>query len=428
MPDFDFSGLRSDSQAAFRTDFGDVTNRSRRRRRRQVRLAGAAIALAVVATGVGVADAAGRSPDDLTGGLPGAKPSATPPFIPSWQPSQAPAKPGVHDITMGALEAGDLSHFYVRYDDCRGADCTLMFAASTDAGAEWTRSPLPVPHNSLVALYVVAPRTVLAWYQSSGAQTTQSWLTTTDGGAHWRQASVADVAVVPSSWQVLKQDFEGASAVSVLAADPVTGDIARLAPRQLPGGRVPGGLPVSAGLWMTGVSGATGDAGNGGQTTFADSVAEVSHDGGHTWQQYTFPEPIVGGDAGDGAVLATVDGHTAYAVGQAGGALRIYRTIDGGTTWQRTAGQVRIGSDLRRLYAALRPDGTLTIQIGDQAPDHPTMYESTDQGRTLHEVAVGPGAAAVAVPGGYAQSGWPNVSGSWLSGDGTAWTYAAPPA
>jgi hypothetical protein len=33
----------------------------------------------------------------------------------------------------------------------------------------------------------------------------------------------------------------------------------------------------------------------------------------------------------------------------------------------------------------------------------------------------------VAVAGGYAQTGWPNSSGAWLSPDGATWSYAAPP-
>ncbi|GAA5202300.1 hypothetical protein GCM10023322_84010 [Rugosimonospora acidiphila] len=430
MPDFDFSGLRSTSQAAFKTDFVDVAHRSlRRRRRRQLRLAGTALAVAAVATGVGVKGVAGQSSEGLAGGMPGVKSIVTPPFIPPGQPSHSPAGGSGHDIRMGAVQAGDLNHLYVNYNDCRKADCTVMFAATADAGTDWTRSPLPVPHDALVELFVVAPRTVLAWYQTSGAQATQRWLSTSDGGQNWRQGNVSTVAALPASWQILGQDFEGASGVAVLAANPVTGDLAQLAPRQLPGGRALGGLPASAGLWLTGASLASSDPrSTDGAVTFTGSVIEVSHDGGRAWQQYTLPETISGGDQDPGAVIATADGHTAYAVGQAHGMLQIYRTADGGKTWQRAAGQVRIGSDPRRLYAALRPDGTLTIQVGDQAADHPRMYQSTDQGRTLKAVTVGPGAAAVAVPGGYAQSGWPNQSGSWLSGNGTDWTYAAPPA
>lgn len=45
----------------------------------------------------------------------------------------------------------------------------------------------------------------------------------------------------------------------------------------------------------------------------------------------------------------------------------------------------------------------------------------------MTRVPVGPGAAAVPVPGGYVQSGWPNYSGVWLSADGTDWSYVAPP-
>jgi photosystem II stability/assembly factor-like uncharacterized protein len=302
-----------------------------------------------------------------------------------------------------------------------------MVAATADGGTTWTKSPLPVGHNALAQLIALGPRTLVAWYQNEGAST-QPWLATTDGGSSWRPVTVGAVDAIPAGWRAL--DVPGGPESQVLAADPTTGEIARLAqPRSLTLAKTVAGLPPAAGLWVTGHLGTTTtapDSNNAQQILPTGSAIEVSHDGGRTWHRQSFPEAL---DAGDttlgGAAVATHDGQIAYAVGQAGGELAIYRTGDGGATWQRTSAHLQVGS--KRLYAALRADGTLSVQIGDQESDHPTMYQSTDQGQSLREVSIAPGAQAVPVPGGYAESGWPNSSGVWLSTQGSEWSYAAPP-
>lgn len=329
------------------------------------------------------------------------------------------------------MVAGDVDHLYLRYGDCRGADCVIKVAATADGGRTWTSSPLPVTHNALVSLAALGPLTVLAEVQQGGATVTQSWLASTDGGHTWHAVSVRQVDAIPTGWQILDGP-PGVDQIAVLAADPATGALAELGQgRPLHLGRPVAGLPPAAGLWLTGY---LGTAPSPAPSPYGDqqirvgtgSTVAVSHDGGRTWHQQTFAEPLTANTGLGGATVASYDGRTAYAVGAANGELVVHRTDDGGLTWRRTPAQAHVGEAL--LAAAVRADGTLLVQVGYQAGDHPVMYESTDRGATLRAVPIGPGASAVPVDGGYAQSDWPNTSGAWLSPEGTAWSYVAPPA
>jgi photosystem II stability/assembly factor-like uncharacterized protein len=432
MSDFDFSGLRASSQAAFKTSFDDVVRRSRRRRR--ARTAGVVLAAAVVIAGTGAASVQLRPTRGSVIGPPGPVPVTTPAFIPSWQPSDAPPTPRSHEIKAGALEAGDLDHLYLTYDDCHYLDCATGFAATADRGATWKTMPPPVPRNAMTQLTAVAARTLVLSYKTDGHPDVRHWLCSTDGGAHWRAVTAHPVTVLPAGWRVLDAPMSQEQ-VEVLAADPVTGDLATLSqPVGILYGHAVTGLPPQAGLWVGG-SGwpgqeqPSGDALSGGtqRPPRQGSTLQISHDGGRTWRQLTFPDAMrTDGDGGPGApLIATNDGQTAYALGEQDAALVVYRTTDGGKNWQRTTAHLAITT--QSLRAALSPDGTLTVQVGIQAPDNPAMYQSTDGGQTLHQVAIGPGASATPVPGGYAQSDWPNTAGVWLSGDGSTWSYVNPP-
>jgi photosystem II stability/assembly factor-like uncharacterized protein len=269
----------------------------------------------------------------------------------------------------------------------------------------------------------------VAWYQDNGGGG-QTWLASTDGGGSWRPLTVGTAETIPNGWRALDVEL-GLEAQSVLAADPVTGAILRLAqPRPLTMAKTVAGLPPAAGLWVTGHLGRTTAPPNvdGQQKVLpTGSAVEVSHDGGRSWHRQSFAEALdAGEDVPGGAAVATYDGQIAYAVGEANGELAIYRTGDGGLTWQHTDARLHVGSS--RLYAAVDAGGALSIQVGDQAADHPTMYHSIDQGRSLYEVPIGPGAQAMPVPGGYAQSQRPAGNGIWLLADGGNWSFVAPPA
>lgn len=68
------------------------------------------------------------------------------------------------------------------------------------------------------------------------------------------------------------------------------------------------------------------------------------------------------------------------------------------------------------------------IQAGLVADDRPLMFSSRDGGQRLSPTEPAPGAAAVPVPGGYVQGGWPHIAGAWWSADGgITWSFVSAP-
>ncbi len=425
MVDLDFSGLRERSRAAFAVNFDDVVRRARRRRRRRVRGAACGLAVATVLAGVAGASVALRPAGGLQNGG-GVVVAPTPAYIPPTQPTRPPPRSGSRYARIGAMTAGDLSHLYLSYDDCQPGGCTPMVAASADAGQTWTRRRPPIPDNALFQLYALSADTLLVWYQTPGdGGVDHNWIASTDAGAQWRPMTISTLPAVPAGWRVL--DFADLDASTVLAGDPLTGAVGQLL-LHLPiaMGRALPGLPAAAGIWLTGAVSTTHTDSDPQTMVPVGSVLQVSHDGGVTWHRQVFSEPLDAHTDLGRAAVATYDGLSAYAVGEVGGTLIVYRTLDGGLTWQRAAERAGVGQG--RISAAVGADGVLTIQVGDQAADHPIVLQSIDEGQTLRPVALGPGAAAIAIPGGYAQSGWPASNGVWLSDDGVTWGYAGPPA
>jgi hypothetical protein len=428
----DFHALDEAARSAFKPHFADVERRAHRRRRRHQTAALSAAVAALAGTG-GVAVLAGGGGSQSVGStLP--SPAVTPGFIPQAHASVAAGPKPSHHATTGAMVAGDLEHLYLRYDDCHGSDCALRIASTSDGGTHWTTSALPVGHNALVTLITLGPRTLLAWTQENDLQGTHSWHASVDGGHTWRTVELRPVDTIPAGWPVLSDGLAssqpGVGDVAPIAADPATGDVVQLRQgRPLKLGYPIAGVPPAAGLWVVGYLGTTPspeptpnqpvDVGTG-------TTVDVSHDGGKTWHRYSVPDQLSSNPDVVGPAVASFDGQTAYVIGEINGQLAVYRTDDGGLTWLRTAAAAHTGDV--RLHASVRPDGTLLIQAGDQAGDHPTMYESTDRGTTVHPVRWRPGASAVIVPGGYAQTNWPNTSGAWLSPDGVEWSYVSPPA
>ncbi|AVT31272.1 MULTISPECIES: sialidase family protein [unclassified Plantactinospora] len=444
MPEPDFAGLGQAAQAAFRPHFAEVERRSRRRRRR-TRAAGVAGLVAVVAVGAGLVWRGLPSDDgaaDRIGTLaPPGRLDRTPDFVPTPDPS-ASARGGTPapSTVTGRMLAGDLRHLYLRYRDCQGDNCAIRLAASVDGGATWESYPLPVPDNSGVHLRVVAPRTLVAEVETRPRdaegridirRSEEFWLASNDGGVNWRRTELTEVAAVPETFRPLAwvPNLDG---LTVLAADPTTGDVVRLA-RKVPlhSARVIEDMPAGAGLWVTGwtdrrvgsVREPNGTVSEN-KVIYSGSAIRVSRDGGRTWRQSVLPEDILAGGNFGAAALAIGD-RVAYAVGQLDGELRVYRSEDQGRNWRRTAARAEVGD--RMIQAGLRPDGTLLIQVGILAGENPVMFEGLDRGERLREVPVGPGASAVALPDGYAQPGNQDSSGGWLSEDGVRWRYVGPP-
>ncbi|MEO3923937.1 hypothetical protein ABGB07_08760 [Micromonosporaceae bacterium B7E4] len=444
MPELDFSGLGQAARAAFMPHFAEVERRARGRRRR-TRMAGATALAAVVALGAGMVWRSMPSGDggDRYGTLgPPVVLDRTPDFVPTPAPSATPGvtTPPPPTVT-GRIVAGDLRRLYLRYRDCQGENCAIRLAASVDGGANWESYPIPVPDNSLVDLRVVGPGTLVAEVQTrperdDGAIEADRieqhlWIASTDGGVTWREIQITEVAAVPETYRPVEwiPEPEG---LTVLAADPATGQVVRLAGKvPLYQARVIEGGTAAAGLWVTGwaeVTIGSREEENGTVSEnvgiFSGSAIRVSWDGGRNWRQTVLPEELEAGGNAGAAALAIGD-QVAYAVGQVDGELRVYRSVDQGRTWRRTAARAQVGD--RMIQAAVRPDGTLLIQAGILAGEHPMMFEGLEQGERLREIPVGPGASAIPVPGGYAQSGNQDSSGGWLSPDGITWSYVGPP-
>jgi hypothetical protein len=318
--------------------------------------------------------------------------------------AEAPVEPS------GIMSAGDLDHLYSMVLGC--LECRGRLAASDDGGATWRWHDLPV--EGPVALEVAAPRTLVMRSDPEGMNDVarMKWHASTDGGATWRKVTLRKVASVPAGW-VAAYLGDG-----VFAADPATGDLAMLTSspvkvRPL----MEDGLPASAGIWVTGY------ATQGGREV---SVIANSRDGGVNWRTHTFPEKVVCGFDHDWGSLAvaTADGQTVYAVGKVGRQLHIYRSTDGGGSWQRTAARADAGDGL--LEAAVLADGALVIRFNGREGGH-RLLRSTDGGESVAPADLGPGARAHAVPGGNVEADFDGGGGLWLYTPGGGWRLVAPP-
>ncbi|MER7334764.1 MULTISPECIES: hypothetical protein [unclassified Micromonospora] len=420
MPDLDFAGLDRAAQAAFRPDFTEVRRRAARRRR-HTRVAAASLTTLALVAVAGVASASLHRAEPQVS-VPGLGGTPTPGFIPTPAPSTSPAPGEARTPRPGPVVAGDLDHFYFRWKNCREDDCVLMVAGTADRGATWRSHELPLSGNALVALAAAGQRTLIASYQvAAGAGSRQGWLASVDGGERWREVTAETAVQVPAGWRVLNHML-GPRADRIVAADPATGDVVQVA--QTAGLELPAlaeDVPPEAGIWGSGYTAVdTID----GRLVGRGSAITVSRDGGRTWQRHVFAGSLTAGD--DVALdVATWDGRTVYAVGSTDGTLVVHRSGDGGRTWQRTAGSAAVGD--RQLRASVRSDGTLVIQAGLVADDRPLMFSSGDGGQRLSPMEPAPGAAAVPVPGGYAQGGWPHTPGTWWSADGNTWSFLGAP-
>ena len=344
MPDLDFTGLEQAARSAFKPHYADVVHRAGRRRR-HARAAGAAAVVVAVAAAGGTAStllghagggAASPGPNGATapGDMPvpshAPSPGSVPSPVVSWA-GPGPAPTGEAPVERQAvMYAGDLDHLYSLLMGCAG--CPARLAASEDGGATWRWHDLPV--DGPMAIDVVAPRTLVmgADPELNNNPATMKWRTSTDGGATWQERSLRKVASVPAGW-VATYLGDG-----VFAADPATGDFAMVTSspvkiRPL----MQNGLPASAGIWDSGYAKEGGDE---------VSMIANSRDGGATWRTYTFPDRVVAGfdnQEWGSLAIATADGQTVYAVGKLSGQLHVYRSTDGGGSWQRTAARAETG-------------------------------------------------------------------------------------
>ena len=381
MRELDFHGLRDDAGAAARQpDFDSVRGRAERLRRlRGAMVVGSAVAVAVLlgATGLAVAQS------EPTGFIPG-------------RLSENPDEPGTPYLRWAG--AGDADHLYAVVGDC--ASCPTRLLASTDGGDSWHERPV-LDHGGiqleLVGTIEVLSPSVLVGQASpidgdeipspgvasspaapgdsqgitSAVRGATRVLISADGGTSWQDLDpVADpVPAVPPGGGVLLDCELGqllGSGCTFVAVDPANAELAPLAnqPRLAHPKLVL--APAAAGLWASGVDASTGHP-----------AVAVSRDRGATWDFSALPDPdaVPGGRSTDPAsslpTVATTDGETLYAtVGSRLGSsadpttpavdptspavdptsptgpgpderpLRVYRSGDGGQTWQLVDGEV----------------------------------------------------------------------------------------
>lgn len=361
-------------EATRQPDFASVRHRARRlkARRRAAGAAAAAVLAAAAVTGVAVVRPAGDT---------------------SWDPSAA----GGRVLTA---DAADAEHVYAITTDCD--ECARVLVASDDGGRTWEERT--VLHEATGTAWVTAlgPDIVLLtwsdsrtdWNSNNPVDPSGSPLPYTppptgvpsptlvpggitqravsvDGGRTLRdlELSEAPVAAVARGTRLVDclTLWLRPGQCSVYTVDPESGRFARLAnqppldARSQPEFPYPIDLPVSTGLWVSGSDPETG----------RPAIA-VSRDQGRTWRKAVFEdetaEPASAQVLGmfPGPAVATIDGRLIYVVfaGPEIGRIAVYRSSDGGESFERTRGEFPPDGVLLHTSGMVTADGTHVLPGG----------------------------------------------------------------
>jgi hypothetical protein len=305
--------------------------RRRRRRAAAWTAAGLAACLVVAVVGIDVLRSAG---DNRVAEKP--RPTPTEEDLP-W----------LRDGGVVTAAATDADHLYAVTSVCGAPEnCSYRLVGSDDAGATWSVRQSAFgnwANNEITAPAAgVLFRTVI-WdnpdhdANPGSPKSLEQPKISTDGGRNWTdvRASTTPVDAVPAGgW--LECKFEDINNPCVLIAfDPANARSAPLA--NVPGFFISGirAVPPAAGFWITGF------------TEGEVPAVAVSTDRGRTWNVRVFNRP---GEAGSPAV-SSVDGVNGYViladsyeveptgvnptVSPVESTKQVYRTGDGGGTWQR---------------------------------------------------------------------------------------------
>jgi len=405
MHDLDFHGLVDEiGDAARQPEFATVRQRTDRlRSRRRRAMAGGVLGVTAVLTLGGYA---------ITG--PGGGPVGPAEASPSAV-VEAPAR-------IRSATAGDADHFYALVADCESCKPRLM--ASEDGGRTWQQRPaysaLLEEPDIIPNLDVLGPRILTLGLPAklgrsendSGAKRKIS----TDGGATWRdlQVSRTPVAAAPAGTHLV----DCITGTCGLAVDPAAGTLAPLAAQPALAQYVMAHTPVGAGLWVKGLDPATG----------RPAVA-VSRDRGQTWTVavFTMESPAPSPDGGTPRSylpdIATADGRTVYAIieGTDDGYAHLYRSTDGGATWQRTNPDgPPSGLPFVTTQSFVTTDGAHVMLLleGDTV-----VARISPDGRTYAPLAMAGGPAKVAAPTVIDKNHYLSHDGQalYLSTDGRNW-------
>ncbi|MGI5184542.1 hypothetical protein ACQEVZ_50640 [Dactylosporangium sp. CA-152071] len=357
-----------------------VYERAFQRRRR--RAAGWTAVAAAVATTAVVA-AATLTP---SGGQPADPPTQTADGWPT----------GTRDGSIVSIAAADAEHLYAKVNACgEGARCTVNLVGSDDGGKTWTvrsedvAGDVSAPSPGVLAQTVEQQNT-----DPAGPQLLHIPMVSRDGGRSWRvvETVAGKVPKVPAGgWIICAPPTRPADLCTMLAVDPVTARATLLANPPDIDVHDTVAVPAAGGLWVSGWE-------RGGEHRPAVSV---SHDGGVTWATSVFGR----GDADFPApemyvypAVDSVDGVTGYTVitqpdpadttgvgptsaATAGVRTLVYRTGDGGRTWQRVhPGQTLPRAAYQEGDAYVAAGGTHVVLTRMDPPQE--WYASTDGGQT----------------------------------------------
>jgi photosystem II stability/assembly factor-like uncharacterized protein len=260
-----------------------------------------------------------------------------------------------------------------------GKTCTSGLLITEDGGEHWLARALPaqLPPSDMLRLFVLGPRSaaVGAYNLDGGGQR----FSTADAGLTWQPVPAAGsdtAATIPDGGLL-----DVAGATDVLDRGPVLVAVAPDSGRMLPLGTKPpltdplptSTIPLAGGWWLAGKDPATGRW-----------ALAVSRNGGRSWSVKPLPNApdtmryaLMGGR---GTTLYAVAGGEAQ--GSPPGLNAIFRSTDGGNTWEQTF-QGGNGREPRSLlgYPVAAADGQLIIGAGSGL-----AWASQDGGHTFHEL------------------------------------------
>lgn len=328
--------------------FEELRERARERRRRRSSFLGLALVLAV--TGFGV------------------------PVLTS-NPVEKPAPDARRAMSVVDGYFLDTRHGVTLYAAPAPSDkekCRAAVRLTADGGRSWSRPrPAPCRSNSLDEIRMLHISMLDAYTLLLGGIGSSDF--SRDAGQTWttHRIELEEHDSIPAHtkiWRKCTDPTDCRVPNQLHWYDPAAGNVVQL--RTPPAVRRLTCEPVWArdrSLWVSGLTQAN------------EFVVAVSRDFGRTWRLAKLG--LKREHAGYNMLsVATQDGETGYAVYARKGRSALFRTTDGGGTWQRLHPNIDLADPFTLRDPYVSTDGTLLLTI-PQAPQQ--WYRSIDQGRTF---------------------------------------------